>query len=56
MMEKGEWTASQYLDDDRWGVLSYDGSIIISFAFGLNLQQCNWIAEAHNRDLATKGE
>jgi len=43
------WCASQYLDDDRWGVLSDDGEIIVGLREGKTREECERIAAVHNR-------
>ena len=43
-----KWWASQYLDDDRWGVLSDDNWIIVGVREGKTEAECRKIVAEHN--------
>lgn len=46
-----QWVASDYLDNGRYGVLTCPGNlIVIGISVGLDKEQCQKIAEYHNRD------
>lgn len=46
-----QWTASQYLDDEGWGVLSEDNSIIVRLRENKTEAQCRQIVADHNAAL-----
>jgi hypothetical protein len=46
MSTSEKWTASQYMDDDRWGVLSQQNEIIVRTTSELTKEDARLIAAA----------
>lgn len=43
-----KWFASDYLNDNRAGVITEDNVIVIGVSVGLSMEQCQKIAQWHN--------
>ena len=50
----GKWTASDYLDNGRFGIITDDNTIVVGISVGLTEEQCRRIVQYHNERLEGK--
>ena len=50
-MKPGEWVVSEYLDNGKFGILSYSGEIVIPISARISKIMLDRIVAWHNREL-----